>query len=170
MRKYGQRSLFLGKEVPLKLRDVERWYWNYLASEVGRARHYLDLANRSYSRRIEEAKGKGDWKEAEELESEWYADVDREEADYEAALSRYWVRRAVKYRVPTPDHQDPKYWEKNTRDGRYNLTVAGIDDIEKRIDEKRVRSARIFLARVTPLVGLVGALTGLAAVVLAHLK
>lgn len=158
----GQQSPFRAK-----LAVARRWYWNNCVGELRRARHYLEQSNRRYARLVAEAKKRGDSNEVESIEAEWSADVDGDRSDYDLAQTHYWMRRAARYHVPTPEYNDTRYWNQSSYDGRYHLTVAGIDDVEKRIDEKRARNASIFSARVTPTIGIIGAVTGLAAV-LAH--
>lgn len=147
---------------------IKRWYWKHCASELRAARHYLDRSNRHYAKLIDEAKKRGDLKEAESIEAEWSDDVDGDRSDYDSALSHYFTKLATKYRVPTPEYHDEKYWTQSRYDGTWHLTIAGIDEIERRVDEKRGRSATLFSARMTPLVGVLGAVTGLVAVILSH--
>jgi hypothetical protein len=146
-------------------KTVAQFYFENLAGDYRRADHELRKANRYYLKAIREAKKAHDYKKAEDLEAEWGGDVDGERAAFDLAETAYYLRRAQKYHIPTPDYKDGKYWEQDSYTHRYTLTVEGIDYVDNRFYEKRKKKWEFWLAFAAPATGLIGAIIGLVAII-----
>jgi hypothetical protein len=94
--------------------------------------------------------------------------IDVEEANEEISslTTSHLVEEAQRLIVPIPEHADERYWKFDDTFGRWHLTTEGV--IKLRADIRAERKARreplMTLLPVT--IGLIGALTGLLAVIL----
>ncbi|MGO9268101.1 MAG: hypothetical protein ACLQBA_24955 [Candidatus Binataceae bacterium] len=75
----------------------------------------------------------------------------------------HWRKQASRYFIPDPPDND-EYWERNPYLGSVHLTVAGIDFIESRFYEKRQRRWQFWFSAGSLLIGLIGAIIGLVAI------
>jgi hypothetical protein len=101
---------------------------------------------------------------AEELNRDWAEEGADDQDEIDRLTTVYWQRKANGHRVPLPKRERPYWIESSGHGGR--LTIAGIDFIESRIDEKRKRRWEFWFLWAPALTGLIGALTGLLAIVL----
>jgi len=144
-------------------KGIKSFYWKRIATDLQRANHDVRVHDRFFSRLIEEAEKAGNHKEVEALQSEWSADLDGDRAEVEWLISRYWQRRATSYRIPLPP-DDEDHWGHSRFDNRKILTIVGIDFIENRIYDKRKKRWEFWLALAPTAIGVIGALTGLFAI------
>jgi hypothetical protein len=149
-------------------KTIQASYWKHVATDLQRANHDVRMSDRHFSRLIDEAKKAGNHEVVESLESEWSADLDGDRAEVDRLISRYWQRRGARFRIPLPSYDEGEYWENSRYDNRTNLTTKGIDHVEIRIYEKRKKKWEFWFALAPTLIGVIGGLTGLAAV-LTHL-
>jgi len=146
---------------------IQRFCWRHFASDLQRANHYLWQNDRLYSRLIAEAKTKPKSRdEVERLNGQWESELLSYRYEVDRLLTAYWLRRAARHHLPEPADNDRRYWKHDELTGLVasRLTDAGIDFIDQKFHEKRNR--RIPL--LTALTGIIGAATGLAAILLQH--
>jgi hypothetical protein len=80
-------------------------------------------------------------------------------------ITKYWRRKAFRAFVPMPDHKDESCWEDCTHlDGRY-LTMKGVSAVRTALREERIASLQIWGVIGSGLIGTIGAITGLIAIV-----
>jgi hypothetical protein len=142
---------------------IRRFCWKHFASDWRRANHYLQSTNRLYSRLIAEAEKRHNREEADDLYGEWHAVAEPEQDEVDRLLTAYWLRRAARHHLPRPD-PDPQYWVHDEYRGPRHLTDAGIDFIDNALHQKRKRRWELWVQLVSLLIGLIGALSGLAAI------
>jgi hypothetical protein len=87
-------------------------------------------------------------------------------AEIDTLKTQRFCRTANRLMVPSPDWQDKELWEE-LRYGRGKvLTCKGIWELKKLIRQERRERREAFLVWLAALTGIVGALTGLAAVLI----
>ena len=94
------------------------------------------------------------------LESIWRFDNSEYESEINTLTSRYYLKKAYDYSIPIPDDS----WEVIDVFDRQALTVDGVNKIRTELRKIKKENAEIYLPYFTLLVGLIGALTGLFAV------
>ena len=84
--------------------------------------------------------------------------------------SRNLIHLASRLHVPIPPRSQEQMWEQSHEDGRWYLSDKGIFQVRTlvRQEEKALREA--YLAWVLPLTGLIGAITGLGAIILYYVR
>ena len=103
--------------------------------------------------------------EGEEYEGDYSAEIDREKAEHRIyrLVSDYYYEKAFQYGVPIPSGED--YWEDSEAyPGTSHLNRAGLTLLRASIHEEQKRRLEHFSVWVAGLTGLVGAITGLVAV------
>jgi len=83
--------------------------------------------------------------------------------------TRYLYSKAQKLLLPVPDYDDVTMWEESNITGRRNLTNKGITTLRSAIRTEHHERRRGALTWVAALTGLIGALSGLVAVINANL-
>ncbi len=78
----------------------------------------------------------------------------------------YWLHLAARHHLPRPDENNASYWKHDKFRGVSRLSDAGIDFIDRVLYEKRKRRWEIWMPLVSALTGMIGASTGLAAILL----
>ena len=138
--------------------------WQYLATELQRARHRARQSSKLFARLIAEAKKAHDLDKMRDLQEEDAADTDGDRATVDRLVSLKWERRAVRNWVPLPERVEGEYWEPNGYFHRLDLTTRGVDYIERQILEKKKQRRDLWLPFVTALIGIIGAATGLVSI------
>lgn len=100
--------------------------------------------------------------------AEYYREYERLWEWRQLILTRYWESKAVSYEVIMPDLNDKALWgqveyDDDSQEPRY-LTDAGIARIKAAIREEQKHRREVAGFWVTLVVGCIGALTGLASV------
>ncbi len=141
-----------------------------------RLRGHLRRANRSFDREITRARQKGASRDQlEGIQQGWWAETDELNEELEALRTRRLLRQAYRLDVPVPprpteDHRD-EFWVQGSMTGSWHLTQAGINKVRTDIrTEIRARqdTRAYWLRWIAAITGLVGALTGLFAVLGKH--
>ncbi|MHA7833252.1 MAG: hypothetical protein ACX94A_02095 [Algiphilus sp.] len=104
-------------------------------------------------------------KEGEEYEGDLSSEMEREIAEHKIyrLISDYYYERAFKYGVPVPSSDE--FWEHSVAyPGTSHLNRAGLTMLRASIHEEQKRLLEHFSVWVAGLTGLVGAVTGLVAV------
>ena len=142
---------------------LQKFYWKRVATDWRRANHYLRQTDALYTRLIREADRKNDEEASRILYGEWQADREQEQYEVDKLQTIYSRKLAAKYRVPEPPDGEV-FWKRYSYRGGVHLTVAGIDFIEARVYEKWKRRWEFWLLFATAATGVIGAATGLFAV------
>lgn len=137
------------------------WELRFLMWEAGRdSRRELAAARAR--------KATGD--EMDMLRSDWEMEYRTLEEEYETIFSRRLLKKAIRLRVPVPEYPvgdgvyENENWRRALYTGTWYLRTEGIRRLRAEIRaELKARSERR-QALLTPLTGLVGALTGLVAI------
>jgi len=98
-----------------------------------------------------------------------YATHGPEDSFYEAEIHQLWTRylqeRAERLMLPLPSLDDESSWEKSHVVPGYLLTRKGIDEVRKSIRNEVQERRSGWLTWLAALTGLIGAISGLVAVV-----
>ena len=94
--------------------------------------------------------------------AEMYGCCQYDEFEIEEIITRELIRKARKYYIELPDRKDEKIWENNF--GSYILTDHGKSIISKQIKAHQREDYEFVIKISAVLIGLIGALTGLMAV------
>lgn len=136
--------------------------------ELWRKSRELNKISKYYDAAIKEAmKEKKSPDEIDKLVDEFFAETYVIEEEIKALISRSWERKAERLFLPIPPHHEEDMWEVGDVTRRYYLTPAGITKLRGLIREEKAARRKAVLEWVTPLVGIIGAITGLLAVVFA---
>jgi hypothetical protein len=103
--------------------------------------------------------------EGEEYEADFSSEMEREKAEHRIyrLVSDYYYEKAFEYGVPVPSGKD--YWEDSEAfPGTSHLNRAGLSLLRASIHEEQKRRLEHFSVWVAGLTGLIGAVTGLVAV------
>ena len=133
------------------------------------------LLERAYARDIATAQNSSDSTRVEELESNRRFELERHDEEEDSHLTHRLLARARRLRLPIPHVYNPdntvsEYWREGRHSGRWLLTTQGVaalrDEIRRELKARHELRAHwvVWLAALT---GLIGAITGLVAV-LAH--
>jgi len=86
--------------------------------------------------------------------------------DIESLVTRFWLRRAQRLFVPTPDRSDSTMWKERSFTRSKVLTELGITVIRKAVREEENAGRDSWAQIAALLIGAIGAITGLLAVFL----
>ena len=120
-----------------------------------------DKEKRPYSKLISEAKGG----EKQQLLSEAGSILAPIDEEINCLKSRRLCQIANSLIVSIPKMQDETYWEFSHYTGGYFLTTEGINEVRKRIRQERKDRCDLVLAWIPAVVGIMGGLIGLVAVI-----
>jgi hypothetical protein len=135
------------------------------------------LLDRAYARDIAAAREQKDNEKVKELESNYRFEMELHEEDEDAYITKRLLAKARRLRVPitrshTSDGQESEHWYESNHTGRWYLTNLGIAALrsEMRSEIKARHESRshwvVWLSAIT---GVVGAITGLVAVIVGKL-
>ena len=137
-----------------------------------RRRWRADFEERSYREALDDARKHGDTDEVERLKFSRMADHQLDFEDREIAYSKQLLSEARQLRVPVPpppySYGESEHWHMSAQGERY-LSERGIGTVRKLIRSERrwLQEQRShWIAWLTVLTGVIGALTGLLAVAL----
>ncbi len=103
-------------------------------------------------------------KEIEELGAEIGSEIDPILEEINSLQSKRFCQIAHKLLVPTPDRTNENFWCQRHYDYGYILTDKGIWEIKKLIRQEKRERREGFVIWLAALTGIIGATTGLAAV------
>ena len=134
--------------------------------ELWKLNRAIKKTETSYNRRIEQAtKGEKSSQEIENLRNDEAFQTDIIEDARRLVITRQLRGKASEMMLPTPAVGDgDNLWEFSQHYGRWYLTEQGIVQVRSAIQEESRARREGWLAWFAPAVGLVGALTGLVAV------
>jgi len=130
------------------------------------------LLDRSYARELAAAKKESDPEKIEEIERNWRLDIDLHTEDEDLYLSRQLLTQARHLRLPIPqlynkDNCVSEHWQQTHHAGYWCLTTPAVKALREAIrDEIKARHElrahwAVWLSALT---GVIGAITGLVAV------
>jgi hypothetical protein len=130
------------------------------------------LLDRSYARDLAAAKKQSDPKKIEEIEQEWRLDIDLHTEDEDFYLSRQLRAQARHLRLPIPqiynkDNSVSEHWQQTRHAGHWCLTTTAVQALREAIrgEIKARHELRAHWAVwLSALTGVIGAITGLVAV------
>ena len=145
-------------------------------SQVARAERAHRRIDAHYRAEIEAASKRGDHKEVEALRGSKEAEERLDSDERDISFTKELIREAVELRVPLPTHPgyppadgENEYWAFSQMLGQRYLTPLGVSTLRDTIRREREarRAARDrWIPWISALTGLIGALTGLAAILL----
>ncbi len=86
--------------------------------------------------------------------------------EIDSLRTKTFCRSANKLLVPQPDYNNKEFWEKRYYGYGKNLTDKGLWEIKKLIREEKRQRREGFVVWMATLTGIIGAITGLVAVIL----
>lgn len=143
-------------------------------SESWQARRNSERLHRRYRRALEKLGPRATREQREEVHQDWQYELDEAAEEEHGAYTRRLLHRAKSLLVSVPSRDGGEleggpYWEQGQALGTWYLTRNGIARIRAAIreEEKARREARAhWVIWVSALTGLVGAATGLLAIIL----
>jgi hypothetical protein len=134
-----------------------RLKYNFELSKLNRE---CEKIRKRYNKIKAEAK-REEWQELRSEEGSYIVPLLERKA---VLITRDLCRRANSLLVPLPDRSNKEFWEELHYEYGQALTDKGIWKIKEYIHEEKRQRRESFLCWVTPLIGLIGALIGLIAV------
>jgi len=141
---------------------------NYVSYRIGlyKLNRKRQKESQNLSKWVEEARKKGGTERAEEAYQGNRFLLDEIDERTSALVTRYLMDKANKRFLPCPlFYEESELWERGQITGKYYLTAKGITEIRKTIREDLMERLEIFSPYVSILFGLIGAITGLIAVI-----
>lgn len=129
------------------------------------------LIDRAYARDIAEARKEKDAEKIRSLQEERRFEIDMHDEEEDSYLTRKFLRKARGLRVPIPhrfneDRSESEFWYEGHYTGGWYLTTKGVAALREEIRKElkaRHETRSHWLIWVSALTGLIGALTGLVA-------
>ena len=135
--------------------------------ELQKHQRELNRTSKLYDNLIDKAKKeKKTQDEIDSLIGEMFAETGIIEEEIKSILSRKWIQKAEKLMLPIPDYDDDECWEKGDYTQYRFLKAKGITKIRNLVREENSAQRKGILDWVIPIIGIIGAVTGLLAVVL----
>lgn len=120
-----------------------------------------------YTEVISRAKKSKDWHEAQSLQAEEYVERCILEEEISMTVTNHWKKKAQRRFVPIPSLEDEDMWEKCEKASyEYVLTNRGISVLRSGLRTERKEQVELWLTVMAATTGVLGAITGFAAVVL----
>lgn len=141
--------------------DYLRYRWNLLKLQTKQKKD-----QRFYKGLIKEATQEDqDKDQIEALHAEASGSYWDTQEELRILTQRHLLATATKLMVPIPDmkKQDDKFWEH--RNGRHTLTDQGVAYLKTAIRAERKQRTDVYMPWIFALTGLIGALTGLLAII-----
>ncbi len=130
--------------------------------ELWRKTRKLDKTRKFYDTEIRKAKKeKRSPDKIDELVSEMFVEEELLEEEVKLLVTHHWVRKAEKLFLPVPSLGEDHMWEKGNLISRWYLTNKGITTLRNLIREEIAARHKVFLEWANPLIGIIGAITGL---------
>jgi hypothetical protein len=137
-----------------------RWRLNRLSRKIA-------LERKHYNKAIDEAKSRrAKQQEIALLESEFFSSYDEYREEIENLITQRLIRKARRLMLPIPSHNDENMWGRCQFSNHYILTEKGITELRAIIRREQKETREMYLPWVAVLFGLVGAITGLLAIIL----
>ncbi len=139
-----------------------RWQLSKLFSEQDRVRKiFTALLTKA-------RKEKAHTEEIEQLNSEAWMEESMVTDDIDLLVTRFWMRRAKRLFVPTPERSENDMWRECSNIPRWVLTERGISAVRAAVREEERVGREVWTFIISGFIGTIGALTGLLAVFLSR--
>lgn len=136
-----------------------RWSLNRLFRKIAQERKF-------YDKLINEAKKRGPKKdEIVILEHEFFSSYDEYREEIGNLITQRLLRKARRLMLPIPSLSDKNMWDRSQFSNRSILTEKGITELRAIIRREQKETREMYLPWVAALTGLVGAITGLLAII-----
>jgi hypothetical protein len=152
-------------------KKISRRFWSCLPKKT-RINHSLRSLQRSFSIDIKEARRKGEWQKARDLEEQEWIETSGYFGQLELLDTNYWQRRARRFHIPVPERNgtEDKNWKfiEDREDSHkyWHLTDAAKFEIYRLIREERKHRREGRLAYITASAQILAALTGIGGVII----
>lgn len=131
------------------------------------------LLDRAFARELAAARKRKDNAKVQQLESDHRFEMELHEEDEDAFVSKRLLHKARRLRVPIPrthgsDGQESDHWYQSHYSGRWYLTNLGISALRTEIRNEikaRYESRSHWVVWLSAVTGVIGAITGLVAVI-----
>lgn len=142
-------------------------YWKYRANLAKLNRQKNDLRTNLVSQ-IHKARKEGKLtEEIQSLEHQLYFEDRMIDEEIAILTTDYLLGKAKRHFVPIPSRDKNGIWEKcKTISNRYVLTNRGISQLRSSLRKNRKEQIEIIIMILAALTGIIGAVTGLVAVIL----
>lgn len=117
-------------------------------------------------KKFKEYRKKAKPEELDSLHAEEGAVYFETQNEIDELVSRRFIQIANDLLIPLPNYNDKEHWARNLYDNSYVLTVKGIWELKKLIRQEKKERMEGFIIWILALTGIIGATTGLAAVLL----
>lgn len=121
-----------------------------------------------YKKQYSEAKKTGDKKKIEDIEIVAPHELDEVDDEIHYLQQRYLISIATKMLLQVPpvmSEEKGGQWEQSNVTGKWQLTSEGMRELRQLIRTEQKESTELFARWITIIVGLIGALTGLVAII-----
>ena len=140
-------------------------YFSYRKS-LGKLSRDRDKESKALSKLVQEAKKLGGRAKADEVYQAESFELESIDEDISLLRTRYLINRAEKKSLPLPPmNEEDGFWETGRITGSWYLTNKGITEVRSLIRKDTREILEIFSKWVSILIGLIGAITGLVAVI-----
>ncbi len=134
--------------------------------ELQKKQRELNKTYKLYDNIIKKAKkAKKPEDQVESLISEMFMETGMIEEEVKSLISRKWIQKAEKLFLPMPSYAENDCWETGNYTERRFLTPIGINKIRSLVRDEISAQRKAILEWVIPVIGLIGAVTGLVAVI-----
>jgi 5-formyltetrahydrofolate cyclo-ligase len=88
------------------------------------------------------------------------------EEEINLLITRNLLRKANNLMIPLPSYSNEEMWERCDHNSGHYLTRKGMSEIKASIRQEKRENMALYLPWITALIGIIGAITGLMAVIL----
>lgn len=135
--------------------------------ELLKKRRELSKLNRFFDAEMKKAKEEKKSSDAiDTLRKSIMADIEYIEEEIKILISQSLVRKAERLLLPVPSYYDSNIWVSGNVTGRWFLKPGGITELRSIIREETSARRKAFLEWINPFIGIIGATTGLLAVII----
>lgn len=140
-------------------------YFSYKKALI-KLRLNRDKENKALSKSFEEAKRTGGLEKAREVYQSESFDLDNINEEIAVLITQYLRHKAEKKFLPVPPLNDKDgFWKQGQYTGKWYLTNKGITELQSLIRKDGKEKREMFSYWISILFGLIGAITGLIAVI-----
>ena len=141
--------------------------WLSFRKSLRKLKHERDKENDSLSRLIEDARKKGGAEAANETYQAESVDLNIIDDEIANLITQRLIFKAKRMLLPIPPVTDKEgLWEWSHYINRWSLTTKGIAEIRSLIRQERKEKLELVSHWATMLIGIIGAITGLIAVIM----
>ena len=126
-----------------------------------------NIERKRLGKKLNDIESKGNWKERQEVYASESIDLEMLDEALSSLTTRYLLDKARKMFFPIPKvSNNPEYWEQGQYLAEWYLTNRGITEMRKSIRIEREERFNFASRWAIILIGVIGALTGMLAVIL----